>query len=62
MGDFLNQHLSEILSFIGGLAAGSFLTITIKRSHTAKDNSSVVDQSGATAGRDIVGGNSTTKK
>lgn len=62
MGDFFNQHIGQILTFLSGMAAGSLLTISIKRSHTARDSSRVVDQSGASAGGDIVGGDSTTRK
>lgn len=58
MEAFVSQYLSEILSFIGGLVGGSFLTFTITR--TSVKGGSAVDQSKASAGGDIVGGNKHT--
>lgn len=53
--EFLDSHLSEILSFLAGLASGSFLTLKIKKQKVAQGTA--VDQSKARAGGDIVGGN-----
>jgi hypothetical protein len=63
---FLWDHLSETLSFIGGVITGitgSLITIKIQRTNrnTATRGSIIVDQSGASAGRDIFGGNNSTK-
>lgn len=61
---FFGQNLHEILIFISGVITGvfgSFLTVKIQKSNLAKRGSQVVDQSGAIAGRDIVGRNSSTK-
>ncbi len=59
MGQFLSEHLSEILSFLGGLATGgvtgSLLTLQIKREKRVGGRGSMIDQSGALAGGDIVG-------
>lgn len=50
--------------FFGGLAAGglagSLLTFKLTRQNRASDGSTIVDQSGARAGGDNVGGNKTT--
>jgi hypothetical protein len=57
------SHLHEVLTFILGLLAGvggSFLTYKMTRSNRASNGSKVVDQSGARAGGDNVGGNKTT--
>ena len=59
MTDFVNQHLTEILAFIAGLAGGSFLTLVLKRNNV-KGGGSVVDQSRSRAGGDVVGGDKTT--
>jgi len=57
--DFIAQHASEIWSFltglVGGGAAGSFITYRVTRTNRASGRSSVVDQSGSTAGADMVG-------
>ena len=59
MGQFLSEHFSEILTFLGGLAtggaSGSLLTLHIKREKRVSGRGSMVDQSGAAAGGDIVG-------
>ncbi|HUD40748.1 MAG TPA: hypothetical protein VMR06_02000 [Dokdonella sp.] len=47
--------LSEIISFFIGAAAGSLLTVTVK-SMRAGGHGTNVDQSKASAGGDIVGG------
>lgn len=59
MEALISQHFSEILSFVGGLLGGSLLTLTITK-NTVRNGGSVVDQSKARAGGDIVGGNKTT--
>lgn len=54
------EMLGEIISFICGALGGSLITWQImKKSITASGRSTAVDQSGATAGGDIVGGNQT---
>lgn len=63
---FWDVNLHEILSFILGIitgVCGSFLTIKIRNSSKKKiiKDSHVVDQRGASAGRDVIGGNSSTK-
>lgn len=51
------DYLSEIISFILGALGGSLITYHVtKKSITVSGRSSAVDQSGATAGRDIIGG------
>jgi hypothetical protein len=59
VGDFIAQHATEIWSFLTGLAgggiAGSFITYRITNTNRASNGSSVLDQSGSTAGGDIVG-------
>jgi len=52
---FLSAHLSELISLVAGLFGGSLLTLTFKRQHRADRHGSVVDQSGAHAGGDVVG-------
>ncbi len=58
------SHLHEILTFILGLVAGvgggSFLTYRMTRANRASNGSVVIDQSGARAGGDNVGGSKTT--
>lgn len=59
MGDFLGAHASEILSFLIGLAgggtAGSFITLRFTRQNRVTRGGSIIDQSRASAGGDIVG-------
>ncbi len=55
MQAFLTQHLSEIISAIAGAAAGSLLTFQFMRNRV-QGGGSIVDQSRAHAGGDIVGG------
>ena len=58
----LNQHLSEIMSFAGGLltgSAGMSLAFRYRRSVIARNNSAAADQSGANVkghntGRDAI--------
>ena len=59
MVDFATQHLSELLSFLGGLVTGSLITFQLTRNR-AQGRSSIVDQSRSRADGDIVGGNKTT--
>ncbi|MDD3181322.1 MAG: hypothetical protein PHD48_00725 [Alphaproteobacteria bacterium] len=53
----MDSIISHLVSFIVGLAGGSLLTLQFKKNVTASGKSRIVDQSGAHAGRDIVGGN-----
>lgn len=61
MPDFISQHASEIVSgvlgLLGGGAIGSILTLKIVRNKNIKASSqgTAIDQSRATAGRDIIG-------
>lgn len=61
MWAWLTENWSGILA---GLAGGSLLTLSFQkiynRNRIKVRNGSMVDQSGARAGRDIVGGNNTT--
>jgi hypothetical protein len=52
---FLSAHLSEFLSFIAGMVGGSLITLKVTRAHRADRHGSVVDQTRARAGGDIVG-------
>jgi len=58
--DLISQHLSEILSFLGGLLAGGFGVHFA--SNRQSGNSKRQDFRNASAGGDIVGGNKTKKK
>ena len=52
------DYLGEVISFVLGALGGSLITWQVmKKSMKASQGSSVVDQSGAKAGRDIIGGN-----
>ncbi|TYL90746.1 hypothetical protein FXB40_32180 [Bradyrhizobium rifense] len=53
--DVIKDHLSEIISFAAGLAGGSFLTFKFTRTTRVSDAGNLVNQSGATAGGDVVG-------
>jgi hypothetical protein len=53
--DGIAKYGSEILSFVAGLASGSLLTLKFTRKTRIDRGSSNVDQSGATAGGDVVG-------
>lgn len=56
------DYLSEIISFILGAFGGSLVTWQVtKKTMRASGRSTVIDQSGANAGGDIVGGNQTKK-
>ncbi len=50
------EHLSEILSFIGGLIGGSLLTVTYYKFSMTNSNNTI-NQNNNTTGGDIVGGN-----
>lgn len=57
--DFLSQHLSEILSFVGGLVTGG---IGVRFTSNRQSGSSKrQDFRSASAGGDIVGGNKTER-
>ncbi|MBU0645704.1 MAG: hypothetical protein KJ731_12970 [Alphaproteobacteria bacterium] len=55
------EYLTEIASFLVGLAGGSLLTLTFSKKQ-AKSGGKIVDQQSAKAGGDIVGGNKTVGK
>jgi uncharacterized membrane protein len=59
--ELLTQYATELASFVAGLFGGSLLTITYTSHNNNKSNQSSVNQSGAKAGGDVVGGNKTTK-
>jgi len=59
--DVITQHLSEIISFASGALGGALLTFTLTR-NSVRNGGTVVDQSKARAGNDLVGGNKTTNK
>lgn len=51
-------YIGEIISFIAGALGGSLVTWQVMRkSIRAAGRSTVVDQSGSSAGRDMIGGN-----
>lgn len=52
-------YITEIVSFVLGMVGGSFLTLTLTRK-SVSNGGSIVDQGGATAQGDIVGGNKST--
>jgi len=53
--DTIAKYGSEILSFLAGLAGGSLLTLKFTRKTHVDREGSNVDQSGASAGGDLVG-------
>lgn len=53
--DIVGKYISEIISFIAGLASGSLLTIKFTRKTQIGREGSKINQSGATAGGDVVG-------
>lgn len=55
MLNLITQHWSQIVSFLAGLAGGSFLTLHIKREQRAKGQAVISDQRRSQAGGDIVG-------
>lgn len=57
------QYIGEIASFLMGVLGGSLVTYKVtKKSAVATGTASIVDQSSANAGGDIVGGNKTDTK
>jgi hypothetical protein len=60
MGETLARHASEILSFVTGLVSGgiggSLVTLRFSRQNRATGGGSIVDQTNASAGGDVVGG------
>ncbi|WP_346898995.1 hypothetical protein [uncultured Roseibium sp.] len=54
------KYLPEILSFLSGAIAGSFLTIKFRDRLDARGRSTIVNQAGLSAGRDVVGRDKTT--
>jgi hypothetical protein len=59
MFDLISKYGSEIMSFLvgalGGGALGSLITLRVTGRNQASGSASLVDQSNATAGGDIVG-------
>lgn len=56
------EFFGEIVSFIVGALGGSLVTYQVtKKSLNGSGKANVVDQSGGTAGRDMIGGNKTKK-
>jgi len=53
--DIIAKYGSEIVSFIAGLAGGSLLTLKFIRKTSVDREGSNVNQSGASAGGDLVG-------
>lgn len=53
MEQFTN-YISEIVSFVAGLAGGALFTLKVTKKSTGKA-STMVDQSGSTVGRDQTG-------
>jgi hypothetical protein len=60
--DFINQHLTEILSFLGGIVAGGIGGISITKYNSKNNNTRKVIQKGITAGGDVAGGNINQRK
>jgi hypothetical protein len=58
--DFLLEHWKDIATFLAGGLTGSFLTFRFTGKNNVRGRGSVTDQSGASAGGDVVGGNKTT--
>lgn len=55
------DHLSEIISFILGAFGGSLVTWKVTKTMRVSGRSTAIDQSGANAGGDIVGGSQIKK-
>jgi hypothetical protein len=55
MFHIISQYLSQVISFLVGLAGGSLLTFHFTKKQV-RGSGSIVDQSKAHAGGDIVGG------
>ena len=64
MGDFLSHYASQLGSFVGGLVAGalggSLFTFHFTSKKEVGRGGMLVDQSGASARGDVVGGDKTT--
>jgi hypothetical protein len=60
----VDNYISEIISFVAGLGAGSLITLRIARKNRDLVSGGSVNQSGAKAGGDVVGRdkNTTTRK
>jgi len=58
--NLLSAHVSEILSFLGGILTGSAITLRLTRSNRASFGSTVVNQERARAGRDFTGRDNVT--
>ncbi|PBJ83982.1 hypothetical protein CMZ84_05830 [Lysobacteraceae bacterium NML93-0399] len=52
--EFFLTHVAEIVSFLIGAASGSLATVRFKKMKADREGNSV-DQSGSSAGGDIVG-------
>ena len=65
MSDLLSQYASQLGSFAGGLMAGaiggSLITLRVTSKKVVGRSGTMVDQSGASARGDIVGGNKNTR-
>lgn len=60
MVDFVVQHLWTLLgTFVGGGVAGSLITLRITKKKHISSGGNTTDQSGARAGRDMIGGDQT---
>ena len=53
--DIIAKYASEIVSFVVGLASGSLITLKFTRKTSVGREGSNVDQTGASAGGDMVG-------
>ncbi len=60
MSQFLANHFSELLSFLAGLVSGWAITLSVS-SKRVRGSGSLVDQSGASAGGDVDGGNKNSR-
>jgi hypothetical protein len=62
MLDLLRAHIGEFLTtFVAGGAAGSLITLRLSKKKTINAGGAHTDQRGASAGRDMIGGDSTKK-
>lgn len=63
MLDLIKSHIGEFLAtFAAGGAAGSLITFRLTKKKTVNSGGAYTDQRGATAGRDMIGGDSNRKK
>lgn len=51
----MQEHMAEIISFLGGLAGGALVTLHITREQRAAGQAAISDQRSARAGGDVVG-------